>query len=145
MNVKNIKPILSWIAEPPTLEKMEEYAKGMLEKDGCIQPTIIMRKGTELFATRIPYGCEKERNDVRDFLKDMVLQSGIDNYWIVREAWLHSNTKDNKKVLLIAEYTIGKKAKTILLRYETKDNDIIFGERLDGEAGDIDKWDFYRD
>jgi len=152
MNVKNIKTKLLWIAEPPTLEKIEEYAIDMLEKDGCIQPLIIMRKGSEFFVTQIPYGCESERNDVRDFLKEIVLQSGIQQYWMVRESWLRSNTsvppeldEDKKEALLMGEYNIGKKAKTILLQYATKDNDIIFGERLEGVAGELDKWDFYRD
>jgi len=151
MNIEDLKIVDTWLAKLPTLETIEKYAKYELKKNGYFQPTIIMKKDDDAYLVTMTYKNNEERNITKADLKEIIHKSKIFSYWLIRQMWSSSNPnvsenldKNKTEALVIAEYKYNKKAKILFLNYETKDDKIVFGERIEQEACEKDAWNFYK-
>ena len=135
------------------LDFIEKQAKIIMERDGNHQPLAILAGKDSIFMYPMMLGDYKDKQAMRDILRDFVQKMNIREYWMIIESWVSSNVyvdrpKDDinrKEALTIswfsADECIG--GKLISNLFEKKNKKIVWKERIVLDSGFSTSWNFY--
>jgi hypothetical protein len=139
--------------EELTFEVIEQWEKEMTEKfDGHPTELIFQTKKAIVHLDidkHIPN--DKRKISIRESLRKLILSSEIKKYWMVGTVWVGDTTSgirprdqnDKKEGLIISEYKINEPPKHVLLYFNRKNGNIIWGKREVFPTGGTYPWNFY--
>jgi hypothetical protein len=134
------------------IEGLEQIAKTIIEKNGHHSPQIIFvtKKGIEI--ALLIFDSEEAKEIMLDVVRRKVSTEKIDKYFTIMEGWIGRNLNvrpsldsQRQEGIIISEYNRDMKNKTLIHKFERKNNKIKWTERviLGSETDSCSIWNVF--